>query len=686
MGSETSFELPNKIKKFLPSSKVSCNGIRDCGYLTRLQKSMLESEYRMSDITNDFTHLLQSHDNDESTDFEYIYTALGGICDINNCRMFQRNYLERNRNTKPSTSTPNDLTEWQQQIIDKIHCFFCHSYDIGHRLTSREKWIIKMISETQPKKKWTTDVLQYDLNKALVNKQLIKMREILKSRTPINGISLTRNDKYNQLGQFSCVKDKENENKEEKENSSKFYGFGVQFWYKNDEQKHQQDSIHKPSNIIIPNPKYSSLKQELISNKISVITATQFNNEYAKMQLLFNSTYKKQNFEKTFSMNHLLSLMIYCNFDALQREFSKTYYDEKCIPNHDSFYHFGSFLKAAVNDHGSWMGSTYYHGIGVPVVFRQLCSEITGGIKIFSPLSTSTSLEVAISFTNYNKGVVMYFADISDFQIGGTKRFSLSWISDYPNEHEQLLVQNCRPLEIMNILYIPEVIEFGPILKALYVIQAVTTWMDSHKQKYPLLHINSSDGAERGYDATMMNVLVTAIVHNQLSHAFPETYRTWQSLNDYARQLINAYFQNKHYLTVHLHENKDNIRFLFKLICHDDFEWIRLDLLQVLFPNVHTIGVEDIQVSSFILEDILLCLKKESNVLVISIGATNKVDELQVFISKYKSRFQHIGFEIEMGKHNKSGLGWPHFHITSVQFDSKQLDIARERNRNMTQL
>eukprot|EP01084_Bolivina_argentea_P031935 59079_1 len=120
--------------------------------------------------------------------------------------------------------------------------------------------------------------------------------------------------------------------------------------------------------------KYSSLKEELTSNKISLITMEQFMSEYKKAQFHWNSAFRKKHYgvispcSRTnnigFWRGHILSLMIHCNFTDLQYNFNKTY---RGFGGHENFYHLGKMLKEAVLLFGTSVQNghinNFYHGV-----------------------------------------------------------------------------------------------------------------------------------------------------------------------------------------------------------------------------------------------------------------------------------------------------------------------------------
>eukprot|EP01084_Bolivina_argentea_P133157 234985_1 len=148
-----------------------------------------------------------------------------------------------------------------QQIVDKIHCFLYHSSDV----------------------------------------------------IPIQNPQAQNrvNQKYNQLYDNVHVHAK--------------FMFGREFNYV--ESKHDQHDDRKYDeydDVIEISAKYTSLKEELISNQISQISNEQFTNELSKAKIHYRSYFRKK-YYPLITVQHLLALMIYCNFDELQNKFSKTY-------------------------------------------------------------------------------------------------------------------------------------------------------------------------------------------------------------------------------------------------------------------------------------------------------------------------------------------------------------------------
>eukprot|EP01084_Bolivina_argentea_P024564 45765_1 len=265
--------------------------------------SLYNENANILQILNDFLHLLDVHSSIDEQ-FESISNAFG-FCDVDKCDIFSRNY--RNRSKYKNNQKLYALYQTNQnnaerisyyQILDKIHTFFHHCHDIGNRLLIEEQNIINN------QKKIKND----DISVHSINNKLIKLHQILtKKRKTVR--------KYHKLSNRMSIK----YNQLNSPNHKNMYCFGCEYRYDGTGEKYE-------NNVLVINPKYSSLKEELTTNEIetATISVLQFNNIFLKAQVHFKTEFRKQNFTEI-SIQNLLSLMVYCNFDVLQYEFSKTY-------------------------------------------------------------------------------------------------------------------------------------------------------------------------------------------------------------------------------------------------------------------------------------------------------------------------------------------------------------------------
>eukprot|EP01084_Bolivina_argentea_P139913 246082_1 len=399
---------------------VCNNEIKDCCHVQRLLMILSEyydgkyqnmivhsSEYvNILDILDDFLHIIHHHVTD--AEFEFIFHQFSN-CNINECDFYRRN--NRNRNEEKVNHDEHSMNDKQvfemvcNQIIDRIHCYFCHCYDVGYRV-----------------------LLKDQEQKTYMNTRMAK--------------------KYSQLQQY--------QNKIDALSTDNIYSIGIKFIYGYPEEL--RSNANKQHFICI-DPKYSNLKQELTANKICTINFAQYIHEYNKAAVHHKSYYKKSNANwENMKIPHILCLMIYCNYTELQSQFSKTYRQNKGS-QHIEFFYLGMCLKMAVNQFGTHCAKQtqyiFYHGIGERLVFPEYVHQI----YINCPLSTSISFAVASNFAGSGDGLVIQLngntaASSSHGPLLSPIYFSVEWLSDFGNEKEYLFIQNncgTRGLHIVDI-------------------------------------------------------------------------------------------------------------------------------------------------------------------------------------------------------------------------------------------
>eukprot|EP01084_Bolivina_argentea_P117126 208060_1 len=292
--------------------------------MKRIKQTLLtyEANKTMDDvnvqqIVDDYIHIMHLINNDEDK-FELVYNYLANHCDITTCCIIKRrNAKVENRKYKNNV---------RQDVMDKIHCFFMHSYDMGYRLTQKQKFV--MINHDEEKK--------HD-NLTLMNSNIHELHKLIHTKQRNIG-SKHRNYKFNQLFENNIQ-------------NMKQYKFGTAFKYKYNEIEKRCLENRKyidREDAVCVEYKFSNIKKELLSNKFCCVTVEQFNNEYSKASLYFNSCYCKSLYRPCatkevqigyMELEHILALLFYCNYDALSYEFSKTYREN--IQNHAHFYHLG---------------------------------------------------------------------------------------------------------------------------------------------------------------------------------------------------------------------------------------------------------------------------------------------------------------------------------------------------------
>eukprot|EP01084_Bolivina_argentea_P035572 65967_1 len=261
----------------------------------QLADDILSDTTFIKQMQNDYIHVLKAHDVDG--EFEFIFNQLN-LCHIEKCNMFKRVYRDRNIENEQNKCLIQISAI--QEIIDIIHCYYFHSYDIGVRLSKKEKHIIENCDDEKG------DIPTIKMRK--LNDVLIGKRKIYQN---IEGIQ-KQTQKFNQF-------DNNTESKINVDEMNK-YSFGYEFDYNSINNKYDDDDRVKSLGV---SKKYSSLKEELLNNDICHIkTLDEYNIEYKKAECSLNTDEGKN---KTMELIHIFCVMIYCNLDYFQGQFSKTY-------------------------------------------------------------------------------------------------------------------------------------------------------------------------------------------------------------------------------------------------------------------------------------------------------------------------------------------------------------------------
>eukprot|EP01084_Bolivina_argentea_P194681 334063_1 len=631
--------LDELIKIFeIDLQNIDCDGecIQNCNHLKRLTNTMMIYNRYNSNLKqmatdeiiamnvlhtlDDYLHLIHNHDNDD--EFVFIFKTLGN-CTVTNCSGIRGNYRNRDKYGKTKQKT-----NWSLEILDKIHCYFVHSYQIGYRLTMNEK--NNIYGDIDEK---STDTNFVNNNMLKLKNILSQKRETLKSITASQTLQQRANNKCEQVNAVN----------------HKVFHFGHSFEYG---YKNENKNVRNLNDVKV-SEKYKSLKEELINNKMATVNIDQFNNEYQKAMIHFNSVFckaalptfierdKVRHTETIWilSIEYILSLMIYCNYTNLQYEFSKTYRTiDKYNSEHHEYYHLGKNLKIIVQKFGTQIVDgnikRFYHGISEILQFQNTM-DAHNAIRIFCPLSTTSSFEVATLFATRDNGMIFEFTGASKYHYQ-TKYFSVAWLSDFPGEKEYFFIQNGRKghLQIVNILDIQTGYEYELILDALKAINKITNKPEKNAKAICI---------ER-----KLEELILCIIHHQLSLT-NATYKPFESLNKYAKTLISRYvIQRKNVRLNWSVMTQLNCDILMGEFWCLKLKWIKLKNIVAFFPNVQYINIVKKELNDQILEGILNVLSANSftsNIKKIEIADLQTTHPLMI-VNKYKGLFTDIGYHL----------------------------------------
>eukprot|EP01084_Bolivina_argentea_P137991 243025_1 len=597
--------------------------------LTQYDKSGVKLHETFEDIRliciqtlNLFSFVVSTYHSDE--EFQYINSQLIN-CNISKCKIRKRNNRCRNgdqSDCKIYETTDSNVMVFMQ-CMDKIHCYYQHSIDTGFRPATHD---------TQ-----TMRINKYNKIKPLINKSKRIISKYITKPAAYDCI----NNKMFSGGYFYSYVDIEP---------------GI-FWNNNENNPQHLGPVIRF---------HSSLQQELIYNKGDFrMTYQQFQAEFFKAKMHCQTNYFRKCIAKSiFRVNKkdnvslLLSLLVYCNFDALQNEFSKTYRklspdetNEDLIKRHSHFYHWGIYLIQAVHHIGQltvFQTDTkrrsdnqfipivpdiqtsfyshfplHYHGIS-----EELCFSDCAGMNFQVPLSTSSDYYVAMRFANVDGVVLQFRASYLTFNC------PVYWLSDYPHEFEHIFMgskflgQSCY-LFFDNVIHVPTGVQMKAIIHGLYLLQCYFGSRVFLKRSTPQLQ----------------SLVMALIEHEMFTYYGDKNCEPMKSLNLYAQKLVHYHCTAQNTLVFDFTEEKNKQKFnlLDSKFMVNDF--INMEFVLALFPNVTTVNIYKSSISNIEMTAILMYLIENTNTKLkkVYLRCWKPLDIIPIH-SEYKKCLKDTGF------------------------------------------
>eukprot|EP01084_Bolivina_argentea_P020546 38200_1 len=631
-------------------------------------------------ILNKFNHLLLHHDDD--TDFEFIYKLFHKKCEFKNCKFIIRNRRNRNNSIDYDTNhlycinnTINDEIIMIQELLDRIHCYYLHSYHIGCRLSKTERDTI-----------YNNNNHKTHTNKN--NVHLIKLYKHISNKKrifyPAQHLELTNEHTYtnkfsSNLGKSSII------NKYDEIDDTEYsYGFELFYW---DNHKHINDVVD--SHYYVPS-KYSNLKQELISNSISIVGIKQFNIELKKASKHNSTEYaltikadiehycqKLKNYPDhpcnygyddcyQLSVYHLLCIIVYCNYDEFQYHFSSTLrkqnkdeHIDDLIKRNSNFHFFTKYVYETVNIFGTESKNgyikTFYHGISKNMLFKGTSPFIYG------PLSTTSSFEVAMNFTNHNIGLVLELDAHPNL-----KYFSCPWLSAHTYEFELLFIGGFRSFIFVNITNAQLGYEYKKYIKVISIIDRMMTgnFFNDDKTIYEKLKKMKSMspvkvGAKK-LDQRFKSVVIK-LINNELD------IEKFKNLNDYIDNLFHYVCENKKKIIIDWKTMNIEISneyqfggyigylFLKQMFCSNNCESVNFHFINKLYPNLLRIQLQNLSViNTMILNEIFQFLSNQQsmiNLIHLYLSKDILLSPMDEVNGYYANKFESIDFRINHVTH-----------------------------------
>eukprot|EP01083_Nonionella_stella_P074419 201878_1 len=648
-------------------SKQSC--VSKAVYSTPASKT----EYNNVYLLNDFNHLSQHHSNQ----FEDIYNILnqtiydGDCCKLSTCALMKRHCRNRSEiTTNESLLTglyTNNDDRTQQQLLDRVHCHFFHTFDVGYKLTAREKKEILDHEQSE------------DTSRA---HQIISSKIASKSKMP------SKQDKFQNIPQYS-------------------YGHRFYYWHGYKAYNESTDPVHWGKHLDVPlahsngsvisewyiEPKHGNLKSEMLQNDICTIGETQWKTLLEKANNHCRSNNAKSmvcSRDKTakwydlrlgvpITVNQIAAMMIYCNFDLLSKKFTETYRklndaesDDDLIQRHRNYYWMGRYLRECVECFGmrhdfAWKSIKVYHGVNVQYMFPSLFAHIKG------PFSTTRSYTVAAVFCG-NKGMVLEMNMSTDswkqHSHDGEDAYNsmaccdMRWISDYSYEDEIFCIGGLNPFRLDSIMEVTG-ISYKMYMLALEQMTFSMHFEGNLVEKFRRQFQFSKTKIDKIFDPNEYNTIKSQstnrqkqLCHHMLAH---ELWRSdphyfgameFKKCSDYFKDILHLHCGNVK--RIDFREASDPVVSAF--FC-DDKEWVKLDVLRKIFPNFESMtyfpahkGVEFLT-DPLIYESILSFIKSDENKkrigfeIIMDPKYRDAVEKV-ILTRKYKARFHKYRWKI----------------------------------------
>eukprot|EP01083_Nonionella_stella_P019283 53597_1 len=592
-------------------------------------KEINKSNYSDVHLLNDFNHLNACH----SDEFELIHNLLleecnHKPCNVSSCLMLKRNH--RNRGSRKQSThdykqmyfDDHDRCVAQQQLLDRIHSYYFHSFDIGHKMKQKEKE--QIVSETDAK--------------TLIHKP---KQYVSGSAEPSNKFIVNIDEVQNKYS----------------------YGWRYYYWtyFKNNVMTNDptKRTAWRFAANIDPNtgngarlcdwyiePKFLNLKDELLHNAICTIGSHKWGSLMHKgmchqktercraMRCIRSDTAKYYDMKcnTPFAITHVLSMMVYCNMDGLSAKFTQTFrflhLKESCEhlkKRHSNYCWMGRYLRECVECFG-WkrQGSedlSLYHGISTCLTFDSLNAFMKG------PTSTTRDQYVASTFADQRGMMLKVDIDTEYWQIHWhdgheTSRtitniscFECNWLSEYPAEEEVFFIGGIYQFTINTITEVSIGKAYCLELKG---IKQMTCFMNNG-----LAHCDAIYVPRRKDEK-----LVKSLLCHQIWRCCPmdKNADEWKAGDAYIKDIMHNHCQ--HIINIMFPCPCPIKSEVHNALLLDTNGWIKLDLLMKLFPN--TRGITCWALNAY-LEYINAAVIMESLLMFLMDHKDTKLEEITVY-------------------------------------------------------
>eukprot|EP01084_Bolivina_argentea_P039135 72347_1 len=577
--------------------------------------SKMAGNYNNVDLLNNYNHLLSHH----KSQFEDIYTQLtksvyqNKSCNLAECLPMRRNQRNRER-IKEKEYLLNDLycnyeDVASEQLLDRTHSFYFHTFDTGYRLTNNEKRMITTSNTNKNKIDNNSDQGQQRISQ--INSILKSKRSRYKNIIELNGLSKINNKfvtEHNKIQQYSS--------------GFRFYywtygRYSHQNWEVEVRNCRPGQSMSQAKNGMYVTNKYKNLKQELTQNELCHLGQHQWMHLMQKAQIHIQTNFLKtfycvrnktakcydMYYRELISVGHLIVMMVYCNFDTLQRIFSETFRklnknetDDDLKKRHGHYYFLARLLRECVECFGTRYRSDYsdndhtiriYCGLDKRFHFKSINPYLN------SPFSTTTEYAVAVQFAD-NKGMLLQLGinakawRIAPFELCDAEErlsfFNMQQISDFSGEAEIFCMGGLNQLNFQSITEASGVKDYEFDVAGLNML---------------LQNLNSSDSAlddttvwtptmhSKKYKMNIIQQMAFRLLSHELHKYMPNhpDAHPFKSCPKYIKTTLHLHCLDVHSLTMGIGDVIKKYLFMDK-----ETEWIDVGVITTVFPNIQILS------------------------------------------------------------------------------------------------
>eukprot|EP01084_Bolivina_argentea_P283182 484932_1 len=586
-------------------------------------------KYNHIDLLNDYNHLLYDH----RTHFESIYNTLQAksnnniCCKLSTCKMYQRNRRDRSNekilNVLYDTKKYNIL---EQQLWDRIHSNFFHTFDCGYRIQKSQIDSIKddlKINDIDNENYAIDNIKVLNQYKKLINttqKSTQMVPNSTKFMTHVANISSTY-FKYSYGYRYFYWKHYENckavyDEAHQHFRCATWSYLGNMAIIRKCVGKAHSGTVFNHNSLAVANDKstvddwyitqkYNTLKDEVLNNEKCVISLISFNQACEKAEIHQQTETIRQltchdkkandliNMNKIYGiehkssmkLEHVLAIMLQCNFDVYQHQLRLTFWkndinetDKSLKERHRNFYWISRLLRECVECFGfnctlkQGENFTVWHGISETFEFSSMFAYIKG------PCSTTTQRAVAINFGA--KGMVLELEMDDDWILNTTAEqtrmigFDCQFISDFSNECEIFSIGGLYKFIFTNIINTQLGTDASLYINAMRQLSCGMSIGDSICFETP--------------NSTLEKQLVFRLISHEICRHDPNHKNApeFTSCPEYIQIILREHCASiKHII---FSENNAEQKYVLPFFKHDN-GWINFELLLSVFPNLEHI-------------------------------------------------------------------------------------------------